>query len=56
VKVETIKPDNLTTATSHLNLTPDLRPTCRCTVTVTHNGKLVYTQNWIAAYCDPSAP
>lgn len=56
VKIETIKPDNLTTTTSHLNLTPDLRPTCRCTVTVTHNGKIVYTQSWIAAYCDPSAP
>jgi hypothetical protein len=56
VKIETIKPDSLATATSHLNLTPDLRPTCRCTVTVTHNGKTVYTQNWVAAYCDPSAP
>jgi len=56
VKIETIKPDSLSTTISHLNLTPDLRPTCRCTVTVTHNGKTVYTQNWIAAYCDPSAP
>ena len=56
VKVETIKPDNLTVTTSHLNLTPDLRPTCRCTVTVSRNGRTVYTQSWIAAYCDPSAP
>jgi type II secretory pathway pseudopilin PulG len=56
VRVETIKPDKLTTTISHLNLSPDLRPTCRCTVNVTHNGKLVYSQNWIATYCDPSAP
>jgi type II secretory pathway pseudopilin PulG len=56
VKIETIKPVSLSTTISHLNLSPDLRPTCRCTVTVTHNGKTVYTQNWIAAYCDPSAP
>ncbi|MDB5321822.1 MAG: hypothetical protein JWN40_3453 [Phycisphaerales bacterium] len=56
VKVETIKPTALQVTTSHLTLTPDLRPTCRCTVTVYRNGKLVYTQSWIAAYCDPSAP
>jgi Tfp pilus assembly protein PilV len=56
VKVETMKPYNLQTVTSHLNLTPDLRPTCRCTVTITHNGHTIYTQSWIAAWCDPSAP
>ena len=56
VKVESVKPDNLQTTMNHLTLTPDLRPTCRCTVTINHNGKLVYTQTWIAAYADPSAP
>jgi type II secretory pathway pseudopilin PulG len=56
VTVVSIKPTDLRTTMSHLNLTPDLRPTCRCTVTVTHNGKQVYSQNWIVAYGDPSAP
>jgi type II secretory pathway pseudopilin PulG len=56
VKVETVKPDNLTATTSHLTLAPLLRPTCRCTVSITHNGHEVYTQTWIAAYADSSSP
>src|SRR2546430_247390 len=56
VKVETVKPDNITVTTSHLTLAPNLRPTCRCTVSVLHNGHVVYTQWWIAGYADPSAP
>jgi len=50
-------PTNLQIVTSHLNLTPDPPPTCRCTVTITHNGKTVYTQSiWIAAWCRSLAP
>lgn len=56
VTVESVKPDNLTAAKSHLTLTPSLRPTCRCTVSITHNGRQVYTQSWIAAYADSSSP
>jgi len=56
VKVESVNPTNITATMNHLTLTPDLRPTCRCTVTVTHNGNVVYSQWWIAAYSDPSAP
>ena len=56
VKVDSINPANLTATASHLTLPPEQRPTCRITVTITHNGKTIYTQNWIAAYADPSAP
>lgn len=56
VKVDSINPANLTATASHLTLPPEQRPTCRITVTVTHNGKAVYTQSWMAAYADPSAP
>jgi type II secretory pathway pseudopilin PulG len=56
VKIESINPTNLTATMNHLTLSPDLRPTCRCTITITHNGKQVYSQWWIASYSDPSAP
>jgi type II secretory pathway pseudopilin PulG len=56
VSVVSIKPTDLQTTMAHLNLTPDLRPTCRCTVTVIHNGKQIYSQSWIVSYADPSAP
>jgi type II secretory pathway pseudopilin PulG len=56
VKVETVKPDNITVTSSHLTLPPNLRPTCRCTVNILHNGHVVYTQWWIVGYADPSAP
>jgi prepilin-type N-terminal cleavage/methylation domain-containing protein len=56
VKVESVNPTNLTSTMSHLTLSPELRPTCRCTVTVTHNGHEVYSQWWIATYADPSVP
>jgi type II secretory pathway pseudopilin PulG len=56
VKVESVRPDNLRLVMSHMTLTPDLRPTCRCTVTIKHNGRNVYTQSWISAYADASAP
>lgn len=56
VKVDCVKPDDLQTTTPHLTLPPELRPTCRITVTIVHNNRQVYTQNWIASYSDPSAP
>jgi type II secretory pathway pseudopilin PulG len=56
VAVQSVKPTDLKTAMAHLTLTPDLRPTCRCTVTISHNGKVVYAQSWIEAYADSSAP
>jgi len=56
VKVESVNPTNIKATMNHLTLPPDLRPTCRCTATVTHNGKVIYSQWWIAAYSDPSAP
>jgi len=56
VKVERLKPDDLQTVKAHLTLSPDLRPTCRCTVTILHNGHQVYTQTWVAGYSDPSSP
>jgi type II secretory pathway pseudopilin PulG len=56
VAVQTVNPTDLNTAVSHLTLPPAMRPTCRCTVTVLHNGKVIYAQTWVAAYADPSAP
>jgi len=56
VTVQCINPTNLRANMNHLTLPPDQRPTCRCTVTVLHNGKAIYSQWWIAAYSDPSAP
>ncbi len=56
VKVESVRPDNLTQTMSHLTLHPSERPTCRVTVKVLHNGTEVYEQSWVAAYADPSAP
>jgi hypothetical protein len=56
VKVESINPTHLTATMNHLTLPPDQRPTCRCTVTVLHNGNQIYSQWWIAGYSDPSAP
>jgi type II secretory pathway pseudopilin PulG len=56
VTVDCVKPTNFAITMGHPNLTPDLRPTQRITVTVSHNGKDVYTQSWIATYADPSAP
>jgi hypothetical protein len=56
VKVETVRDTDLKTVISHLTIAPNLRPTCRCTATILHNGKVIYTQTWIAAYADASAP
>jgi hypothetical protein len=54
VKVESVKPDDLTTVMPHLTLEPQYRPTSRVTVTVLRHGKTVYTQSWVASYADPS--
>ena len=56
VKVESVKPDNLAVTMAHLTLTPDLRPATRITVTIYHNGNVVYTESWVATYADKSAP
>jgi Tfp pilus assembly protein PilV len=56
VKVESVKPDNLAVTMAHLTLTPDLRPASRITVTIYHNGNMVYTESWVATYADKSAP
>jgi type II secretory pathway pseudopilin PulG len=54
VKVESVKPDDLTTTMAHLTLEPQYRPTSRVTVTIQRHGKTVYTQSWVASYADPS--
>jgi type II secretory pathway pseudopilin PulG len=56
VKVESLNPDNLSTPMAHLTLSPDLRPVSRITVSVFHNGNLIYSESWIATYADKSAP
>jgi prepilin-type N-terminal cleavage/methylation domain-containing protein len=56
VSINTIRSTNFAISLGHPNVTPDLRPTQRITVTVLHNGKNVYSQSWIASYADPSAP
>jgi hypothetical protein len=56
VKVESVRPDNLSVTMAHLTLAPELRPTSRVTVTVFHNNRPVFTQSWIVGYSDPSAP
>jgi Tfp pilus assembly protein PilV len=56
VKVESVQRDNLSQTTAHLTLTPDLRPTSRVTVSILHNGRPIYSESWIAAYADKSAP
>jgi prepilin-type N-terminal cleavage/methylation domain-containing protein len=56
VTVDCVRPTNFAVSLGHPNLTPDLRPTQRITVKILHNGKDIYSQTWIAAYADPSAP
>jgi len=56
VKVECVLRDNLSQTTAHLTLTPDLRPTNRVTVNILHNGRQLYSESWISAYADRSAP
>jgi hypothetical protein len=54
VKVESVNPDKLSQVIPHLTLTPDLRPTSRVTVTVLHNGQVVYSESWITAWAEKS--
>jgi hypothetical protein len=56
VRVESVKPDDLSTTIPHLTLSPDLRPTSRITVNILHNGRQVYSEYWLASYADKSAP
>jgi hypothetical protein len=56
VKVESVKPDNLAVTMAHLTLAPDLRPASRITVTIYHNGNMIYSESWVATYADKSAP
>jgi hypothetical protein len=56
VKVESVKPDNISVIMAHLTLAPELRPASRITVSVSHNGNVVYSESWIATYADKSAP
>jgi prepilin-type N-terminal cleavage/methylation domain-containing protein len=56
VTVDCVKSTNFAIVLGHPNVTPDLRPTQRITVKILHNGKDIYSQSWIAAYADPSAP